>query len=68
MLINTKDASMNMIDNAGACNIISMAGFTSPSICHAVANNEVLIALPTVELGPWGAPLPMVHWPSSLLS
>ena len=58
---------MNMIDSAGACDIMSMARFTSPTIGHTVANIEVLIALPTVELGPWGTPLPMVYWLSSPL-
>ena len=45
---------MVMIDSAGAGDIISMAGLTSPSIGHTVANIEVhflfLLPLPFCSL------------------
>ncbi|KAI7745558.1 hypothetical protein M8C21_031562 [Ambrosia artemisiifolia] len=40
------------VDCAGAGDIISVAGLKSPSIGHTVANVEVMIPLPTVELDP----------------
>lgn len=36
-----KGTNMVVIDSAGAGDIISMAGLTSPSIGHTVANVEV---------------------------
>ncbi|GLT46942.1 hypothetical protein SLA2020_206680 [Shorea laevis] len=51
-LMKKKGTNMALIDNAGAGDIISMAGMASPSIGHTVANTEVMIALPTVELDP----------------
>lgn len=36
-----KGTNMVLIDSAGAGDIISMAGLTSPSIGHTVANVEV---------------------------
>ena len=38
-----KGTSIVLIDSAGAGDIISMAGLTSPSIGHTVANVEVSI-------------------------
>lgn len=43
-LMKKKGTSMVMIDGAGAGDIVSMAGLTSPSIGHTVANVEVLHA------------------------
>ncbi|KAF5481378.1 hypothetical protein F2P56_002035 [Juglans regia] len=51
-LMKKKGTSMVPVDSAGAGDIISMAGLTSPSIGHTVANVEVMTALPTVELDP----------------
>lgn len=51
-LMKKKGTNMVLIDSAGAGDIISMAGLTSPSIGHTVANVEVMTALPTVELDP----------------
>uniref|UniRef100_A0A5B6ZQ40 Tr-type G domain-containing protein n=1 Tax=Davidia involucrata TaxID=16924 RepID=A0A5B6ZQ40_DAVIN len=51
-LMKKKGTNMVLVDSAGAGDIISMAGLTSPSIGHTVANVEVLTALPTVELDP----------------
>ncbi|KAG6661571.1 hypothetical protein I3843_03G177500 [Carya illinoinensis] len=51
-LMKKKGTSMVPVDSAGAGDIISMAGLTSPSIGHTVANVEVMIALPNVELDP----------------
>lgn len=51
-LMKKKGTSMALIDSAGAGDIISMAGLASPSIGHTVANTEVMVALPTVELDP----------------
>ncbi|XP_078428306.1 elongation factor family protein [Wolffia australiana] len=51
-LMKKKGTSMVMIDAAGAGDIISIAGLTSPSIGHTVANVEVSTPLPTVELDP----------------
>lgn len=51
-LMKKKGTSMVPVDSAGAGDIISMAGLTTPSIGHTVANMEVLTALPTVELDP----------------
>ncbi|XP_058100650.1 uncharacterized protein LOC131245306 [Magnolia sinica] len=51
-LMKKKGTSMVLIESAGAGDIISMAGLTSPSIGYTVANVEVMTALPTVELDP----------------
>ncbi|CAN1123383.1 50S ribosomal subunit assembly factor BipA, partial [Linum perenne] len=51
-LMKKKGTSMALIDSAGAGDIISMAGMGKPSIGHTVANVEVAIPLPTVELDP----------------
>ncbi|MQL98760.1 hypothetical protein Taro_031475, partial [Colocasia esculenta] len=51
-LMKKTGTSMITIDTAGAGDIISIAGLTSPSIGHTVANVEVMTALPTVELDP----------------
>ncbi|KMZ68112.1 GTP binding Elongation factor Tu family protein, partial [Zostera marina] len=51
-LMKKKGTSMAMIDSAGAGDIVSFAGFSNPSIGHTVANVEVMIPLPTVELDP----------------
>ncbi|KAI8558525.1 hypothetical protein RHMOL_Rhmol04G0101300 [Rhododendron molle] len=51
-LMKKKGTSMVVIGSAGAGDIISMAGLTSPSIGHTVANVEVMAALPPVELDP----------------
>uniref|UniRef100_A0A6N2LT94 Tr-type G domain-containing protein n=1 Tax=Salix viminalis TaxID=40686 RepID=A0A6N2LT94_SALVM len=51
-LMKKKGTSMALIDSAGAGDIISMAGMTSPVIGNTVANVEVMTALPTVELDP----------------
>lgn len=51
-LMKKKGTSMVLIDSAGAGDIVSMAGLTTPSIGHTIANVEVMTALPTVELDP----------------
>ncbi|XP_019194095.1 PREDICTED: uncharacterized protein LOC109188055 [Ipomoea nil] len=51
-LIKKKGMSAVSVDCAGAGDIISMAGLTTPAIGHTVANVEVLTALPTVDLDP----------------
>ncbi|KAL5998790.1 hypothetical protein ACLOJK_009738 [Asimina triloba] len=51
-LMKKKGTSMVLIESAGAGDIVSMAGLTSPSIGHTVANVEVMAALPIVELDP----------------
>eukprot|EP00268_Persea_americana_P034207 TRINITY_DN33853_c0_g1_i3.p1 TRINITY_DN33853_c0_g1~~TRINITY_DN33853_c0_g1_i3.p1 ORF type:complete len:411 (-),score=76.13 TRINITY_DN33853_c0_g1_i3:241-1473(-) len=51
-LMKKKGTNMVLIDSAGAGDIVSMAGLTSPSIGHTVANVEVMATLPTVELDP----------------
>ncbi|XP_050248422.1 uncharacterized protein LOC126695641 isoform X2 [Quercus robur] len=51
-LMKKKGTAIVPIDSAGAGDIISMAGLASPSIGHTVANVEVMMALPTVELDP----------------
>ncbi|XP_059451482.1 uncharacterized protein LOC132182297 [Corylus avellana] len=51
-LMKKKGTSMVPVDIAGAGDIISMAGLTTPAIGHTVANVEVMTALPTVELDP----------------
>ncbi|KMZ73236.1 hypothetical protein ZOSMA_150G00390 [Zostera marina] len=44
--------NMEMMDSAGAGDIVSIAGLNSPSIGHTVANMEVMTVLPTVDLDP----------------
>lgn len=44
-----KGTSIIMIDSAGAGDIISVAGLTSPSIGHTVANIEVLCVLISIK-------------------
>ncbi|XP_062153477.1 uncharacterized protein LOC133861698 [Alnus glutinosa] len=51
-LMKKKGTSMVPVDSAGAGDIVSMAGLTTPAIGHTVANVEVMTALPTVELDP----------------
>uniref|UniRef100_A0A2P2KZ90 GTP-binding protein TypA/BipA homolog isoform X2 n=1 Tax=Rhizophora mucronata TaxID=61149 RepID=A0A2P2KZ90_RHIMU len=51
-VMKKKGTSIVPIDSAGAGDIISMAGLTSPSIGHTVANVEVMTALPSIELDP----------------
>ncbi|XP_077227485.1 elongation factor family protein [Tasmannia lanceolata] len=51
-LMKKKGTNMVLIDSAGAGDIISMAGLTSPSIGHTVANAEVMTVLPGVDLDP----------------
>ncbi|XP_071907129.1 uncharacterized protein [Coffea arabica] len=51
-LMKKKGTSMVLVDSAGAGDIVSMAGLTSPAIGHTVANVEVMTTLPTVQLDP----------------
>ncbi|RDX68344.1 typA [Mucuna pruriens] len=51
-LMKKKGTNMVLTDCAGAGDIISVAGLSSPAIGHTVATVEVLSALPTVELDP----------------
>ncbi|XP_073149161.1 uncharacterized protein [Henckelia pumila] len=51
-LMKKKGTSIISIDSAGAGDIVSMAGLTSPAIGHTIANVEVMTALPNVELDP----------------
>ncbi|XP_020214517.1 uncharacterized protein LOC109798595 [Cajanus cajan] len=51
-LMKKKGTNMVLIDCAGAGDIISVAGLSSPSIGHTVATVEVMSALPTIELDP----------------
>jgi GTP-binding protein len=51
-LMKKRGTSVALIESAGAGDIISMAGLTSPSIGHTVASVEVMTALPSVELDP----------------
>lgn len=51
-LMKKRGTSIVVIDSAGAGDIISIAGLSSPSIGHTIANMEVTTALPTVELDP----------------
>ncbi|KMZ64040.1 hypothetical protein ZOSMA_389G00140 [Zostera marina] len=44
--------NMEMMDSAGAGDIVSIAGLNSPSIGHTVANMEVMTVLPNVDLDP----------------
>ncbi|KAJ6795232.1 putative GTP-binding protein TypA/BipA-like protein [Iris pallida] len=51
-LMKKRGTTIVIIDSAGAGDIISIAGLTSPSIGHTIASMEVTTALPTVELDP----------------
>ncbi|XP_014524423.1 uncharacterized protein LOC106780641 [Vigna radiata var. radiata] len=51
-LMKKKGTNMVLTDCAGAGDIISIAGLSSPSIGHTVATVEIMSALPTVELDP----------------
>ncbi|KAK7342349.1 hypothetical protein VNO80_25298 [Phaseolus coccineus] len=51
-LMKKKGINMVLTDCAGAGDIISVAGLSSPSIGHTVATVEIMSALPTVELDP----------------
>ncbi|KAL3631550.1 hypothetical protein CASFOL_024534 [Castilleja foliolosa] len=51
-LMKKKGTTIVSVDSAGAGDIVSMAGLTSPAIGHTIASVEVMTALPTVELDP----------------
>ncbi|KAK9689789.1 hypothetical protein RND81_09G081200 [Saponaria officinalis] len=51
-LMKKKGTNVAVVDSAGAGDIVCIAGLASPSIGHTVANTEVMVALPTVELDP----------------
>ncbi|KAH9624135.1 hypothetical protein KSS87_016638 [Heliosperma pusillum] len=51
-LMKKKGTSVALVESAGAGDIVCIAGLASPSIGHTVANTEVMVALPTVELDP----------------
>lgn len=51
-LMKKKGTSTALIDCAGAGDIISLAGLSSPSIGHTVSSVEVTTALPAIELDP----------------
>ncbi|KAG5020834.1 hypothetical protein GLYMA_06G285200v4 [Glycine max] len=51
-LMKKKGTNMVLTDCAGAGDIISIAGLSSPAIGHTVATVEIMSALPTVELDP----------------
>ncbi|XP_047950381.1 50S ribosomal subunit assembly factor BipA-like isoform X2 [Salvia hispanica] len=51
-LMKKKGTSIVSVDSAGAGDIVSMAGLTSPVIGHTIANVGVMTALPTVDLDP----------------
>lgn len=51
-LMKKKGTSTVLIDSAGAGDIVSMAGLSSPAIGHTVATTEVMDVLPAVELDP----------------
>ncbi|KAK7312848.1 hypothetical protein VNO77_37032 [Canavalia gladiata] len=51
-LMKKKGTSMVLANCAGAGDIISIAGLSSPSIGHTVATAEIMSALPTIELDP----------------
>ncbi|KAG6385365.1 hypothetical protein SASPL_154199 [Salvia splendens] len=51
-LMKKKGTSNVSIDSAGAGDIVSMAGLTSPVIGNSIANVGVMTALPTVDLDP----------------
>lgn len=51
-LMKKKGMRADPVDSAGAGDIVSMAGLSSPTIGHTVANAEVMTALPTVVLDP----------------
>ncbi|KAG9446813.1 hypothetical protein H6P81_012941 [Aristolochia fimbriata] len=51
-LMKKKGMKMASVDCAGAGDIVSLAGLTSPSIGHTVATMEVTGALPSVKIDP----------------
>lgn len=51
-LMKKKGMRADPVDSAGAGDIVSLAGLSSPTIGHTVANAEVMTALPTVVLDP----------------
>ncbi|KAF3631760.1 hypothetical protein CQW23_17536 [Capsicum baccatum] len=51
-LMKKKGMRADPVDSAGAGDIVSMAGLSSPTIGHTVANAEIMTALPTVVLDP----------------
>ncbi|CAK8577083.1 unnamed protein product [Lathyrus sativus] len=51
-LMKKKGTAMVVMDSAGAGDIISIAGLSSPSIGHTVTSVEIMSALPTLELDP----------------
>lgn len=51
-LMKKKGMRADPVESAGAGDIVSMAGLSSPTIGHTVANMEVMTALPTVVLDP----------------
>ncbi|KAK4714409.1 hypothetical protein R3W88_020316 [Solanum pinnatisectum] len=51
-LMKKKGMRADPVDSAGAGDIVSMAGLSSPTIGHTIANAEVTTALPTVVLDP----------------
>lgn len=51
-VMKKKGTTMVVTDCAGAGDIISIAGLSSPSIGHTVTTVEIMSALPTVELDP----------------
>ncbi|GER26323.1 elongation factor family protein [Striga asiatica] len=51
-LMKKKGTNIVSVDSAGAGDIVSMAGLTSPAIGHTIASAEVMTALPAVELDP----------------
>ncbi|CAA0808831.1 elongation factor family protein [Striga hermonthica] len=51
-LMKKKGTNIVSVDSAGAGDIVSMAGLTSPAIGHTIASSEVMTALPAVELDP----------------
>ncbi|WCJ30871.1 50S ribosomal subunit assembly factor BipA [Euphorbia peplus] len=51
-LMKKRGTSVVLIDSAGAGDIVSMAGMSSPSIGHTVTSVDVMEALPTVVLDP----------------
>ncbi|KAK2434447.1 elongation factor family protein [Trifolium repens] len=51
-VMKRRGTSMIVTDCAGAGDIVSIAGLSSPSIGHTVTTVEIMSALPTVELDP----------------
>ncbi|CAJ2645724.1 50S ribosomal subunit assembly factor BipA isoform X2 [Trifolium pratense] len=51
-VMKKRGTTMIVTDCAGAGDIVSIAGLSSPSIGHTVTSVEIMSALPTVELDP----------------